>query len=283
MALQCAAGEPSDPPEMLRELLSQDANGIAYIQGGRALFLVGVISPATQQAVTDAVAANSNIDTIYVDSVGGDVRSAMSIGAIVKQREWKVVVNGVCMSACFNYVLSAGSVKHVMPGSLVAIHDLTVLFREKAGMKSAAVPDARATLNAGGDTDALLKLNTLMADERAYLARMGMKRHLHQVFERYAKRRQLVYANRKRSDTAGANCPAIEFWALDEKQMKSIGIGNVNEFAYPGTDALKADLLKNAGVAPGTVFFGDAGLLDTFCRESTGFFDMLRVKLGLKN
>lgn len=73
-------------------------------------------------ATLKRLAYGQAIDTLVVDSAGGEIVVGMDFGNWVVERQLNVVVDGVCLSSCANYVFTAGSKKSILPGSVVAWH-----------------------------------------------------------------------------------------------------------------------------------------------------------------
>lgn len=77
----------------------------------------------TNAAGFDALAAASNaVDTLVVDSLGGEVFWGLKIGELIHARGWEVRVNGVCFSSCANYIFPAGKRKIIAAGGIVGWH-----------------------------------------------------------------------------------------------------------------------------------------------------------------
>ena len=64
---------------------------------------------------------NSNIKKIIVDSGGGLADAGLSIGEIIAKSNIDIVVQGVCMSSCANYLFTAGKNKIINNG-VVGFH-----------------------------------------------------------------------------------------------------------------------------------------------------------------
>jgi hypothetical protein len=62
------------------------------------------------------------IDTLVVNSAGGEIVTGMDFGYWALERGLDVTVDGVCLSSCANYVFTAGRHKTILPGSVVGWH-----------------------------------------------------------------------------------------------------------------------------------------------------------------
>lgn len=68
------------------------------------------------------LAQGRTIDTLVVDSGGGEIVTGMDFGYWALERGLNVMVDGVCLSSCANYVFTAGRSKTILPGSVVGWH-----------------------------------------------------------------------------------------------------------------------------------------------------------------
>lgn len=73
-------------------------------------------------AALKKLAQGQAIDTLLVDSAGGEIVVGMDFGYWVIERQLNVVVDGICLSSCANYVFAAGRKKSILHGSVVAWH-----------------------------------------------------------------------------------------------------------------------------------------------------------------
>ena len=61
-------------------------------------------------------------DRLFMNSVGGDVEAGLAIARSVLKNDMDVVVDGICLSSCANYLFLAGRTKTVLPLALVGFH-----------------------------------------------------------------------------------------------------------------------------------------------------------------
>lgn len=59
---------------------------------------------------------------MVISSGGGEINAGMKMGYWVFDNQIDVVVNGMCMSSCANYIFPAGHRKIINNGSIVAWH-----------------------------------------------------------------------------------------------------------------------------------------------------------------
>jgi hypothetical protein len=90
------------------------------VQGETAYFS-GYI---TDQTVSDFMQAveGKNIRTLVLNSTGGEINAGMDMGLWIFENKVDVLVDGLCMSSCANYLFVAGRNKTLLPGSVVAWH-----------------------------------------------------------------------------------------------------------------------------------------------------------------
>lgn len=63
-----------------------------------------------------------NIDTLIIDSRGGDVFGGMHIGRLVNEYGLKVIVKNICASSCANYIATASNDVTIEKGALLGWH-----------------------------------------------------------------------------------------------------------------------------------------------------------------
>jgi hypothetical protein len=68
------------------------------------------------------LATGRAVGTLVVDSAGGEILAGMDFGYWMLERQLDIVVDGVCLGSCANYLFAAGRRKTILPGSVVAWH-----------------------------------------------------------------------------------------------------------------------------------------------------------------
>jgi hypothetical protein len=66
--------------------------------------------------------ALANASTLEITSAGGDVEAGMTLGRWIRENRIDVVVTGICLSSCANYVFLAGRRKAIQTYAVVAWH-----------------------------------------------------------------------------------------------------------------------------------------------------------------
>jgi hypothetical protein len=116
-----AGGGRSTMDNAGRSETAQVSGGVSVQIDGAAIAYRGEL---TEQgfATLQKLAQGRTIDALVVDSAGGEIVTGMDFGYWVLARQLSVVVDGVCLSSCANYVFTAGRKKSILPGSVVAWH-----------------------------------------------------------------------------------------------------------------------------------------------------------------
>ncbi|MGR5444974.1 hypothetical protein ACPV47_08750 [Vibrio jasicida] len=85
---------------------------------GRTLYFNGEITAEKVAQVIDLANVQPNgVVALMIDSDSGEYRPAMELGRWLYNNQIHLIVNGVCASACANYVLTAAPSTLVMKGS----------------------------------------------------------------------------------------------------------------------------------------------------------------------
>jgi hypothetical protein len=83
--------------------------------------LKGPIS-AGQNRRLFGIAAGKTVSKLVITSAGGEVEAAIALGRWIHDHDIDVEVSEYCLSACANYVFTAGRNKSIRPGAVVAWH-----------------------------------------------------------------------------------------------------------------------------------------------------------------
>jgi len=73
-------------------------------------------------AALQRTGSRANVDTLVIESSGGEIVVGMDFGIWVSQSKLDVLVDRSCLSSCANYVFTAGQGKEILPGAVVAWH-----------------------------------------------------------------------------------------------------------------------------------------------------------------
>jgi len=114
-------------PQVLSESNSgPSAEEAAITIEDRTVTYVGKISDQNAEQLLNRV-KGKNLTTLVINSGGGEINAGMKIGSWVFDNQIDVIVDGVCMSSCANYVFPAGRFKTITDGSIVAWHGSILL------------------------------------------------------------------------------------------------------------------------------------------------------------
>jgi hypothetical protein len=78
-----------------------------------------ILEPMFRQ-LNDVLTPETSI--IQIDSEGGDTAEALNIAELMMARKMGLVVDGVCLSSCANYLFVAAETRKVLSGSVVGWH-----------------------------------------------------------------------------------------------------------------------------------------------------------------
>lgn len=117
--------------------------------------------------------------SLVIDSGGGEVRAGIRLGLWVFEQQLDIIVDGVCLSSCANYVFTAARHKTVTPGSVVGWHgnythlDQTGLWRDDVESR---IRDGEDEASATREVRALV--DELVTLESEFFTRTGVNEYL---------------------------------------------------------------------------------------------------------
>jgi hypothetical protein len=109
------------PPVFSESIPDPSAEDVAITIEGTTVTYVGTISEKNAERFLSRVKGKT-LTTLVINSGGGEINAGMEIGSWVFDNQIDVVVDGVCMSSCANYVFPAGRFKTITEGSIVGWH-----------------------------------------------------------------------------------------------------------------------------------------------------------------
>lgn len=215
-----------------------------------------------------AADSRSPVHTMLIRSPGGQVNAALDIAELMHGGTWDITVQGFCFSACAAYIFPAARNKIVLPGSVIGIHSTTLRLSDSSGKPtSLSGNEIDPGKMIGGPHDALVDatLQQIYRERRLYNS-LGISDDLPQVFDDYVTRRKRVLGLENVDDYPGTpDCPRLTMWALSKPQLESMGVKGIGAFWYPTSEKEKELAEKTTRYAPGTLFFGEAQQLKSFC------------------
>lgn len=240
----------------------------AIIGDGRyTIYLIGAITPALARDFKEATEHGPLIDTVIVDSQGGDMSSAPDIANLIYRRKLNIVVDGRCFSACANYLFPAGHWKSLRGQSFLGIHNRTYSYLDGGVSKHAThLSELQSTLKKSSDKQTARDFAELHKKESKFFAAIKMSTSLDTLFTNYLERRELALSKASVAPANGAStCPKINLWVLRREQVASIGLKNIGEFWEPRTTEEQRLLQIYFKVPLAESFFGSATELAKLC------------------
>jgi hypothetical protein len=184
------------------------------------------------------------VRTFIVNSQGGELYTGISIGLRLSQTDTRVIVRGVCFSACANYIFLAAKYKAIEPGSFLGFH---------ATANSISDLEMTDQLQAarelfGGEYDQaveaeLTKLRQGRADERRIASNRRFRVELYEDLGRNEKIERALQSNYDSGSTA------LIWWPSADLLRKCCKVSGVRDRARPsdrdlqryGQSVLKGD------------------------------------------
>jgi len=120
--------------------------------------------------------AGQPVRVLLIDSGGGEVAAAIDLANWVHARQLDIVVTGMCLSSCANYVFPAARHKEIRPGAIVAWHGNyhhlahTGLWRDDVLLRMRRDGEDEETATRYVQA----QVATLVALERDFFARIGV-------------------------------------------------------------------------------------------------------------
>ena len=114
-------GQPKEPAEdALRSLMTAEAE--ITVENSTVRY-IGVINGRSAYKFLELVrGAEDRLDTLIINSPGGETRSARRIGRWIHEHGVTVVVEELCFSSCANYIFTAAPKKIIREGAYVGWH-----------------------------------------------------------------------------------------------------------------------------------------------------------------
>lgn len=148
------------------------------IRGGvKVLLAEGRIDSGLPDRLKAALAANPDVEEIWLRSPGGDARAGNAAGRVIRSNfglMTRIPAGWACFSAC-NFVFMGGQPRMIDPGGLFIVHMFTRTGdRSAIDMSVAMGTDATKELIGDIEQDAAL----LASEDNDFLIRMGVSRKL---------------------------------------------------------------------------------------------------------
>jgi len=239
--------------------------------GTGKITLIGTIDANMAAEFKKALAADSHIDTLVIDSYGGHSESAMDMADLLRQRKMHMVVDGRCLSACAFFLFPAAASKTVLPGSVVAIHGAAFIYPDGDQLRVVTASQANELFrseNRTRDRDTMDRTNRRQAE---FYRQLGLRNDLIDSFARYlVHRKQVLGTDMITAQQHAPGCPPVQMWALDKAQLEAAGVRGIGAFWTPSGDEQKAQLLRDLGLPADFLYYGPAAGLEQLCIQPPG-------------
>lgn len=93
---------------------------IEVLSDSVVLFRGPITSSAAESLVE--VLSSGRVRELRVDSIGGSIDAGIRIGHLIRKLGIHVIVQGLCVSSCANYLFAAGVARAIAPGAVVVWH-----------------------------------------------------------------------------------------------------------------------------------------------------------------
>lgn len=241
-------------------------------EGRHTVYLIGLITPSLARDFKEMTDHGPAIDTVIVDSQGGDMSSALDIANLIYRRKFNIVVDGRCFSACANYLFPAGHLKSLRGQSFLGIHNRTYAYIDGGVSRHATrLPEIQSALKNSPQKQTASDFAELHKKESKFFAAIKMSTNLDTLFTDYLERRELALSKANFAPANSADtCPKINLWVLRREQLASVGSKNIGDFWEPRTAEDKRLLQIYFKVPLAESFFGSATDLEKLCTAPSG-------------
>lgn len=141
---------------------------------------------------------DNQINEVWLNSGGGNVREALKIANIIRDRKLKIVVNGFCISSCANYLFLAGAEKKI--NGIVGFHGSVQAMGE-------------APCQATDNPRCILK-NETVENEQAFFRSVGINTLLFDVTQSV--------------DKGMKNGKLVAYYAPSVKTLNALGVNGID-------------------------------------------------------
>ena len=153
---------------------------------------------------------------VVVSSSGGDVLAAIDIGERIADRHLQIIIDGICLSSCANYLFTAGSTKSVMPDSLLGFHGgpgqaMAFIYRGPGQLRETAIHNN------------ISYTELVIRKEEEFFQKIGIDRGL--IYDRP-------------EPLSKSYNPLLVFWVYDREKLQQYGIRNLILYHDPGDRSL---------------------------------------------
>lgn len=258
-------------PAELRETVARNMLVSLVIEqpAQHTVTVVGTIDSNMGGMFSQALANYPQIDTVQIDSYGGNIEVAMNMAGLIRQRKMRMVVDGRCLSACANYLFPAAAKKTVLPGSVVAIHGLSWSYLEGNAAKEVSKSQALELFRSSAHASDKQTFDRLMVRETEFHRELGLNAGHQEAFGRYlAHRRQVLGTDVIEAKQHAPGCPPFQMWAMSKAQWEAAGVLGIEQFWYPSSAEQREQLLRDLGMPAEFFYYGGAAGLESLCTQA---------------
>jgi ATP-dependent protease ClpP protease subunit len=240
-------------------LFQENANLILHIPGESFIYFSGEITDENSKTFNNILEGDEKIKSLYIDSPGGSISSAIDMARLLRAKSVKVIVVGQCHSACADYIFAGAKYKSVLPGGIVAIHEPVNSLLIDGHRKNFLFMDFEKKYIF--QSDIRKEFDILQEKKHKFLKEINVSEILHDSYRVYLRNKNSPPGKRK------YNCPILDGWALSEKQMKLMGVEGLGDFWYPESSLEQAKALGNLKIPSELFFFGGKKNIESLCQE----------------
>jgi hypothetical protein len=260
--LQHAMAAPI-PPSPLAAYLSLpfrvDSNVTFKMPDQTTIALMGQITPASADAVTNIPPGAAAPKTLYIDSGGGDVPSALRLANFVREHDVRLIVVGRCFSACAHYVFSGARRKEALPGSLIGIHSKRLYYKDGDKLLALNTSLARDKEKIMATPATRREYGDMLRLERDFYAKAGISTRYHDIYTAF---------DAARGTRKPASCRNVDLWILDRPQLEAMGVKGIGAFWAPASAKEARAAAVKLGLQESQVFFGSPAELGALCKPT---------------
>jgi len=191
--------------------------------------LQGRIMAGDDKVLRDAL--TDHVDTIVVNSGGGDVIPALKMAALIRARNLRVAVDGACVSSCADYLFIAARRQVVLTHSVVLWHggvtDEAIADMTKAVRAMLSDAQASPTVIAASVDRTDREMRTAMSDQARLYRAVGLTADIVENLPR-------LTGDARPVDGAGADGQPFIF--IDYAALRCAGLKGLG-FAWAPTNA----------------------------------------------
>lgn len=256
-------------PHMLKNItrIASGDSATFYRLGEENLTIIGVITPTLAKTIKNLIDDSPQIKNLYVDSSGGDAESSMDISDIIEKHKIKLIVDGMCLSSCAEFLFVSAAKKIVFPGSIVGIHEGSFNYYRNGKKFQFHIGDISQNVKKinSGQYNEFKRIGMRLANFRK---KFNVDEGLHLRYGDYL-RNKIRYDDRRWYDFSFLwnKCPNIQVWALNKVQLESMGIKGIEEFWYPSSDVEKRRIESALIMSRDEIFFGNSETLERLCTK----------------